>query len=279
VFPIGSFSLFSQLMAIITVGTPFNIDLEFKIAAFKKRLLAWTIDIFVICVYYYLMLRFIYPLLGMSEAIQTAAALFGIILPVLLYQLLFELFFNGQTLGKKLAGIAVIDIEGKEPSWGQYIIRWALCIGNFFIYVIPYLLFTYPGLLLIFLATLYLPDFLSIIISARSQRLGDFAAGTVVIDRKYRPDISETIYQEIENKHYKPMFPQVMRLTDRDINGIRNLIHTRRPGKDMEQYTERVVEKIKSVLSIESHMPAIDFLEQLMRDYNYYTSINNANGQ
>ena len=41
-------------MASITVGTPFNIDLEFKIAAFGKRLLAWFIDIVIICVYYVL---------------------------------------------------------------------------------------------------------------------------------------------------------------------------------------------------------------------------------
>src|ERR1700685_68945 len=103
-------------MAIITVTTPFNIDLEFKIAAFSKRLLAWLIDIITISLYYYLMLRFIYPLLGMSESITTTAQLFVIIIPVLLYQLAFELLFNGQTAGKMAAGIKVIDIEGREPT-------------------------------------------------------------------------------------------------------------------------------------------------------------------
>lgn len=264
-------------MAIITVGTPFNIDLEFRIAVFSRRLLAWAIDMIVITIYYYIVLRVIYPLLDMSENIQTAAALFAIVLPVLLYQLFFELFFNGQTIGKKLTHIAVIDIQGQEPTWGQYIIRWALCIANYFVYIIPYLLLSNPFVLLVFLFFMYLPDFLSVMISAKSQRLGDFVAGTVVIDSTYKPNISETIYQVIENKDYKPMFPQVMRLTDRDINGIRNLVNTKKITKDTETYMHQVVEKIKSVLSIETDMYPLDFLEQLLRDYNYFTSRTNGN--
>jgi uncharacterized RDD family membrane protein YckC len=257
-------------MAIITIGTPFNIDLEFKIAAFNKRLMAWLVDIVVICIYFYVMLRFIYPLLHMNSGISTAAFVLVIILPVLLYQLLFELFFNGQTIGKKVAGIAVIDMEGREPTWGQYITRWVLCIGNMFIYIIPYIILRMPAALLIFLF-LYLPDFLSVVISAKSQRIGDFAAGTVVIDKRYVPDINETIYLPIEYKDYRPMFPQVMRLTDRDINGIRNLIHVKRPAKDTEAYTLQVVDKIKTVLAIDTDMEPMEFLRKLLEDYNYFT--------
>ncbi len=258
-------------MANITIGTPFNIDLEFRIASFGKRLLAWLIDILIITLYFWLMLKFIYPLFGMGEAISTAAALIVIILPILLYQLMFELFMNGQTLGKKAAGIAVIDIEGKEPTWGQYLIRWVLCLGNLFIYIIPYLLLVAPVALIFFLI-FYLPDFLSVIISNKAQRLGDFAAGTVVIDRNYKSNINETIYLQIENTAYQPVFPQVMRLTDRDINGIRNLLDMKGSSKDTEVYTLQVVHKIKTVLDIESTLASLDFLRQLLQDYNYYTT-------
>ena len=258
-------------MAIVTVGTPFNIDLEFKIADFGKRLAAWAIDIVIITVYFYLMLRFIWPLFEMGEGIGTTAGYVLVIIPVLLYQLLFELFLNGQTLGKKLLGIGVIDIEGKEPSWGQYLIRWILCLGNLFIYIVPYILLVAP-IAMIFFMILYLPDFLSVVISGKGQRLGDFAAGTVVIDKKYKADISETIYLEVGHNDYTPMFPQVMKLTDRDINGIRNLINIKSPGRDSELYTDQVVEKIKKVLAIDADMYSIDFLEQLLRDYNYITA-------
>ena len=257
-------------MPAIIITTPFNIDLEFKTAAIGKRILAWLIDVLIISLYYWLMLRFIYPLLGMKESIDTAAELFIIIIPVLLYQLAFELFMNGQTLGKKVVGIKVIDKEGREPTWGQYLIRWLLCIGNLFIYIIPYIMLRIPAGIIFFMI-LYLPDFLCAVISAKAQRIGDLAAGTVVIDNNYKSNISETIYLNIEQDSYKPMFPEVMRLTDRDINGIRNLFNAKKMSTDTEIYVRQVAHKIKSVLSIESEMEPFDFLEQLLMDYNYYT--------
>ncbi len=260
-------------MASIIIGTPFNIDLEFRTAAVNKRIMAWLVDIIIICLYYYCMLRFIYPLMGKGEGIGTVAELFIIVIPVLLYQLAFELLLNGQTIGKMLAGIKIIDLEGREPTWGQYITRWLLCLGNLFVYVVPYVILRQP-VALFFLMILYLPDFLCVAISAKSQRIGDLAAGTVVIDKSYAANINETIYLEIPDEHYQPVFPGVMRLTDRDINGIRNLITNGRSGRDNEAYMTQVMEKIKRVLGIESDLPPLDFLQQLLRDYNYYTGKN-----
>jgi uncharacterized RDD family membrane protein YckC len=257
-------------MANVIIGTPFNIDLEFRTAPINKRLLSWLIDIVMICGYYYLMLRFIYPVMGMGEAVNTAAELFLITLPVLLYQVAFEMFLNGQTIGKKLMGIKVIDMEGREPTWGQYIIRWLLGLGNLAVYSIPYYLMKNPILLILFLI-LYLPDFLCMIISAKTQRIGDLAAGTLVIDSRYAADIKETIYLEIAHDSYSPVFAEVMRLTDRDINGIRNLISAKSVSKDTDKYMRQVVTKIKKVLHIESEMDGYEFLEQLLKDYNYYT--------
>ena len=119
---------------------------------------------------------------------------------------------------------------------------------------------------------LYLPDFLCVMISAKSQRIGDIAAGTVVIDNNYRSSIGETIYLQIEDAAYKPVYPEVMRLTDRDINGIRNLLNVKRPTRDTEHYMIDVTQKIKSVLGIESDLYPTDFLKQLLKDYNYFTT-------
>jgi len=258
-------------MAIITVGTPFNIDLEFRVAAFGKRLLAWFIDITIISLYFVLVLLFVAPLLGYGEAVSTAAMLLVVVLPVILYQVLFELMMNGQTIGKKVAGIKVIDIEGREPTWGQYISRWMLCIGNLFIFIIPYYILTNFIFLFAFLVV-YLPDFLSVMISAKNQRLGDLAAGTVVIDKNYRPSIHETIYLEIDEAEYQPVFPQVMRLSDRDINGIRNLLKIKNKASDTDTYIINVAQKIKTVLSIESDLYPTHFLALLFTDYNKYTA-------
>ena len=261
-------------MAIITIETPFNIDLEFKVAAIAKRLLAWLIDMIFICVYCYLTMRFLYPLISKNETIKTSAAYFAIIIPIMLYQVIAEVFMNGQTFGKMAVGIKVIDRQGGEPTIGQYLLRWLLCFGNFFIFILPFVIMqniAYALGYMIGMTIIYIPDILSMAISAKTQRLGDLAAGTVIIDKNYKPDISETIYQEVEQKDYQPLFPQVMRLTDRDINGIRNLLKLKKPTKDTEHYIIDVAHKIKTLLNIETDMYPTDFLQQLLQDYNYIT--------
>ena len=258
-------------MAIITVGTPFNIDLEFKIAAFGKRVLAWSVDVIIICIYFFLMLKFIYPLLDMDENIRTAAGYLILVIPVMIYQFSFEIFLNGQTLGKKITGIKIIDKEGNEPTWGQFIIRWMFCLGNLTIYSMPFYMMQSVFFIFGFMI-FYVPDVITMLISPKSQKIGDLAAGTVVIDARYKANIAETIYKEVEVINYKPMFPEVMRLTDRDINGIRNMLDIKRTGRDADLYTMQVVDKIKFVLKIQTDMYGYDFLQQLLHDYNFLAS-------
>ena len=265
--------MYFHTMAIITIETPFNIDLEFKIATVGKRFLAWLVDLIVICVYEYIMLCVIYPVFRMGEAIQSTAAMCLILLPVIFYQLLSEIFLNGQTLGKKAARIKVIDREGHEPTWSQYTLRWILNIGNVFIYAIPFIVIFSPMFLIGFMI-FYVPDFLCMVISVNGQRIGDHAAGTVVIDASYVADINDTIYLETGHEDYEPMFPQVMRLSDRDINGIRNLLNVTKQTSENTNYTIEVAQKIKKVLGIESDLYATDFLVQLLKDYNYITAKN-----
>ena len=254
-------------MALITINTPFNIDLEFKVATFGKRFVSWFIDITIISLYYWLM-SLALPRLVKGDI----GSLFLLVFPVALYQLAFEMFFNGQTIGKKLTGIKIIDKEGQQPVFWQYVIRWMLNIGNITIYLIPKIYFTAPLALIGFLF-LYIPDAIVMLATFKSQRIGDLAAGTVVIDANYKPDISTTIYQEIEVKDYTPLFPEVMRLSDRDINGIRNLLDNKyRSGDSAQRYKLQVVMKIKRVLGVTSDLDPDSFLQQLLFDYNFLTS-------
>lgn len=259
-------------MAIITISTPFNIDLEFKAATFGSRLLAWAIDLAIIFVYYYIMFRGLWAVFGrVSEGTGLAIALCFIILPVIAYQLVFEIFLNGQTPGKKLARIKIIDNRGQQPSWGQYVTRWMLSLGNMYLFALPFIIVFNPRYAFSFFIV-YIPDVISMMVTPASQRVGDLAAGTVVIDARYRPDINNTIYQEIEVRDYLPVFPQVMQLTDRDINGIRNLLEMNKNSRNPDDYTRQVVMKIKKVLKIEHELDGFDFLSQLLYDYNYLSS-------
>jgi hypothetical protein len=186
-----------------------------------------------------------------------------------------EILFDGQTLGKRLLGLRVIDIEGKQPTWSQYILRWILSLGNLSLYAIPlgtlygseYLLFVWA-----IFSMVYAPDYISVLVTKLSQTPGDLAAGTIVIDTNYATAIGDTIYQEIEVNTYSVIFPNVLKLTDRDINGIRNLIANEQKNRGMDEYAQKVAQKLKDVLKVDSELQGYDFLRQLLRDYNYLTS-------
>jgi len=102
------------------------------------------------------------------------------------------------------------------------------------------------------------------------MRLGDLAADTVLIDNRRQTHLHDTIYLEIEEDQYTAVFPEVMKLTDRDISGIRNLLSTKRT-KDSEIYMAQIAGRIKEVLNLQTNLVPEDLLRQLLKDYNYLT--------
>lgn len=270
-------------MSIIRIDTPFNIQLEFVIASLRKRVFAAWADIGILMVYMALTQIFIVPPVspdGMDEA--HVLYMFGVSVLPFVYFPICEIILNGQTLGKKMLGIKVVDKGGKEPTIGQYLLRWLLGLGNYVVFTLPYLVvisgimvfslgfFIFLMYLVAIVCACYLPDFLCAAVSSQQQRFGDLAAGTVVIDIGSRIRIQETIYLDMEGKDQQVMFPEVMRLSDHDINGIRNLLN-RRKTKDNLTYMSTIVTRIKSALHIHSELSDSQFLIQLMKDYNYLT--------
>lgn len=266
-------------MALFTVTTPFNIDLEFSLAAFYKRMLAWLIDLLIILLYCYIMLFFVYgSLLNIrgvgaetKSMLSLVLELFTIVLPVMFYHLLFEIFMNGKSPGKYFLGIKVINMEGASATLSQLLLRWIVCLPNYLLIGVIYIyepvyLFSFAMVL----GILSLPDVICIAVSKHSQRLGDLAAGTVVVDTKYKMDIQETIFIEMEGSGYQPVFPEVLKLTDRDINGIRNLLNGK-TNSDTENYMLRVAYRIEEVLNIKMNGEPLFFLQTLLKDYNYLT--------
>lgn len=255
-------------MASVQINTVFNIDLEFEIAAFHKRLLAYLIDFTMLIIYLYFMKTLLYDGLSMSRG-NAGLDIIVISLPMLLYSLIAELSMNGQTLGKKLMNIRVISLTGGEPTAGQFILRW---ITKFFewpflfgyIYFSDEVLFAYA----IITGLLGIAVLIAISLSPKSQRLGDIAAGTVVIDTKSTMSVDDTVFINIDNQNYKVQFPEVMRLSDNDINTIKTVV-TQARKRNNEDLCYRVEYKIKSVLQIESDIPTLFFLEKLLEDYNY----------
>jgi uncharacterized RDD family membrane protein YckC len=188
--------------------------------------------------------------------------------PYILYHFACELFFNGQSLGKMLMRIKVVSMNGQSATVSQYLLRWLLRFIDFGL--VWGLIFmasgsTFMGMVLIIGC---IGSFVLFVSSTYNQRIGDFAAGTTVVLKRLPYKLSDTIFQEFDTSSYIVTFPDVMRLSDKDINIVDNIVKQHHKST-IDKYVETVASKIKTVLNIETSMPDDMFLETLLRDYNY----------
>jgi uncharacterized RDD family membrane protein YckC len=266
-------------MGLITIGTPFNIDIEFSTAPLPRRITAVFLDMFILVLYMLIVYRFVIISFDLGRNMNELVMMTGISIIPFLYFPAMEILLNGQTPGKRLCGIKVMDREGNEPTVSQYLLRWLLGFGNYSVFLLPYIIATSATtfLLMLFFCIViiiifYIPDFLSSLFTGRNQRIADLAAGTIVIDLKKKMDFSETIYLDVSETETTAVYPQVLQLSDRDINGIRNLIGKKPRTRTELAYRSRIVNRIREALNItEAQEDDKAFLEQLLRDYNYLT--------
>ena len=256
-------------MPIIQIATAFNIDLEFEIAEFHKRLLAYIIDFALMVIYIFAMKNFLYSALEIDFESNMGLDILIISLPMLLYSLLTELWMNGQTIGKKIMSIRVISLEGGEPTFGQFLLRW---ITKFFEwpFLFGYVFFSKENLVgYAFITGLFgIAVVVTIAVTGKSQRLGDLAAGTVVVNTKSKLSVEDTVFMDVNKTDYKVMFPDVMRLSDRDINTIKTVLMQANKRNNFDM-CYRVAVKVKDVLKINTDLYPDQFLEKLLEDYNY----------
>lgn len=242
-------------MSVLSINTSFNIQLDFECAPFGKRLLAFIIDQLILIVYYFAIV-WMTGLNLIDDLGEDTSMLWYYILsiPALLYHLIFEILLKGESPGKKIAGIRVISNDGNEASWSQYVIRWILRPFDF-------------------LLSSFLGSIISVSTTPYNQRLGDLAAGTLVVNKKLPYTIDKTIFKHINENEHVVRYPAVMRLSDRDINTINNVLNNANKSNNIS-YVNTIAQKIKLALKIESSSDDYTFLHELLEDYNYLSNRN-----
>lgn len=266
-------------MSKVTINTPLNITIDFSLASFGKRLLAWFIDVVVLLCYLKIVDTFAESFEKKIDVPDTANVhWFGliIILPAALYHLIFEYMMQGQTIGKKITQIKVINETGGNATLSQYLLRWMLRVGDVYIVAIVWLISILGplGLILIyfmgFFALLAIVDVCLVLFHNKSQRLGDITAGTIIIDTKTKDVLNETVFKEVEDD-YIVKYHQVMKLSDRDMNTINGILANIAKTKD-KSLAYNTANKIKQVLQISSSDDDITFIETILKDYNYLST-------
>ena len=266
-------------MSIVRIATHFNIDIEFTAPPFYRRLAAWVIDIVIQIVYLIVALRLLNWLTlsmpGNDSNMKVWALSLLLFLPLALYHVILEITMQGQSIGKKLLGIKVVSENGGRPSIGQFIIRWLMRTMDIsvimMIMMIPYAQMFGPQVYwgMAISMGLLVTD-LVLVNTRKQQRLGDILARTVLIDTKQNEKISDTVFLEVENS-YVPLFPQIMQLSDRDMNSLKGILDASRRHRDSTM-AMMAAEKIKAHLKIDTDLEPETFLEVLLKDYNYLSA-------
>jgi uncharacterized RDD family membrane protein YckC len=267
-------------MKTLQIKTAQNVNIKFTAADVFQRLLAFAVDNVVKFSYFYFANKlFGFTILddainGDGWTIKAMEVLF--LLPVTFYSLYSEILMNGQTLGKKLLKIRVINIDGFKPATTDYIIRWFLRIVDFnlflllFVYVASLGLAEQYSLLVLFFIFGKLVGFFLILFTDRSQRFGDVIANTIVITLKDDVEFSETILEDIQD-NYIPTYANVIKLTDNDARIIKETFKTAIRLNDYKTLI-KLRSKILEVTGIKSvHVTDKDFIKIVLKDYNFYT--------
>jgi uncharacterized RDD family membrane protein YckC len=238
-------------MANLAINTTQNVNLDYKIASIGDRMLAFLIDLFIFFVYLYAVELIT---AAMGEAFSDRWTVFGfqqlLLLPVMFYSLLMHIIFNGRTVGKMILKTRVVKLDGSPVHWSNYLTLWMLRLIDIWMFLCAV-------------------GVLALIFSEKRQRVGDMAAGTVVISTKNTVKISHTILEEVEDA-YEPTFLNVTKLTDKDVRLIKETFLIAIRSNDYK--TLKVLrDKVESILETQSALYDRQYVSTVLKDYNYYT--------
>src|SRR5688572_16373007 len=116
-------------MQTISVQTTQNVFIHHPLASLGDRILAYILDRIILIAY-------IVAIVGLFINIKVNAVWPWFVFlagPWLFYHLVFEIFMNGQSPGKRVMQIQVVRLDGTQPSVGDYILRWAFSLIDFYV--------------------------------------------------------------------------------------------------------------------------------------------------
>ncbi len=232
------------------IETAQNVNIVQNVSGVGDRILAYLVDGVIMVIYYIIVFLL---LIGTIDALGDSATFLifmAILLPVLVYHLLFEMFWNGRSPGKALLKLRVVKLDGSKPAFSNYLLRWLLRAIDIALASGSVALVT-------------------ILLNGRGQRLGDLAAGTTVISEKTPVAFSQTILTDIP-EGYEAKYPQVTVFSDAEMQTIKK-IYMENKYKGNHNVILRLANRVSKVMEVEIDEMPIAFVDKVIKDYNYYT--------
>ncbi|BAO74321.1 RDD family protein [Winogradskyella sp. PG-2] len=230
------------------IETAQNVGINQNVASIGHRMLAYLIDSAIILIYG---IGAIWLLVSLNLDPGDSWAIYMLVsLPAFLYYVLLETFLNGKTVGKTIMNMRVVKLDGSRPGFANYFVRWILRVID--------VVLTSGGAAVV-----------TILLKGNGQRIGDIAAGTTVISERENMTINDTLIKDLP-VDYVPKYSQVTVLNDNDMQTIKNLYDDAvRNGN--HNIILNLHHRLLKVMAIETSEKPVDFVANVIKDYNYYT--------
>jgi uncharacterized RDD family membrane protein YckC len=98
----------------IRIQTTQNVDIEYEAASIGDRILATLLD-YLFFIAYVLLITIVLVVLNGFKA-PNQILFFVLLLPILFYDLLCEVFFDGRSFGKMIMHIKVVKLDGSRSE-------------------------------------------------------------------------------------------------------------------------------------------------------------------
>ena len=181
------------------------------------------------------------------------------------YFFLSEWLLKGQSPGKLVCGLRVVQIDGSQPGVWSLLIRNLLRIGDMFPYLTGYWVFMIPS----YTVAAFTSSF-----SNHFRRLGDFAAGTVVVYERV-PFLRLSLIQNRKLSTATQLYP--VSYIDPSLYEAVTLYMARRYQLSTERRNEIVSEfhnDLKALFSWTGKEPSAEELVELIYEYSQNSQTN-----
>ena len=239
----------------LSIDTPEQVALEFHLATIGSRFLALAIDTLIQAVgaagllAVAVLFRFVVgPVWPGAPNWAFAVVLLGWLTLYYGYFAILETIWNGQTPGKRVMGLRVIHASGRPLSAQEAILRNVVRIVD-----------QMPGI--------YAIGMIAVLLSERSQRLGDLAAGSVVVHE--RLSAGETAIVDVREE--RPGAPRMgaARLSPEELLVVETFLRRRHEldGFARVANADRIARRLRDKLGVEQTGQNEEFLEDVLAEY------------
>lgn len=245
-----------EVMETIKINTSQHVEIDYPVAGLGERVAAYLLDFAMFMIIYFISMIAL-AIIGIESTLKNSSIVIMVIIfavGYVFYDLLCEVIFNGQSLGKKLLKIKVVSLDGGQASIGQYFIRWVFRIVDFTL-------------------TANMLGFICVAVSEKKQRIGDLVAGTTLIRTVPATKMEHIAFHPFESEEYIPVFENVTILSDRDVELIHEVVRTYYTTHNA-QLIYQMAAKVSGHLAvaIPEGMNEMQFLKTVSSDYIYLTS-------